>query len=168
MGADLYIEPNFTRNREGLEQLCEDALIKRDQCAKEGRDHSREQEELERINALMHGPEVYFRDAYNCFSMLNAFGLSWWQDIARLRNQREIISKAKARKLAERLRGSQAVRAYNPSDWQDAKSDAGGAITPEVFEHDLKPYWRKRRDKFVSFLLAYANSENPRVKLVVA
>jgi hypothetical protein len=158
MGADLYIEPNYTRNRQGLEQLWKEALIRRDQCAQAGGDPKCEQEEVERINALMYGPEIYFRDSYNCFSMLNAFGLSWWTDIAKLQNQRGIISKAKARKLAESLRGREVDQAYDPRNWQYARSDMGGPVTREVFEAKLKPYWYERRDEFVRFLLAYAQT----------
>jgi hypothetical protein len=57
-------------------------------------DHKCEQEEVERINALnalMYGPAFYFRGSYNCFSMLNAFGLSWWTDIAKVTSKNRAV-----------------------------------------------------------------------------
>lgn len=39
------------------------------------------QEEVLRIDALMHNPELYFRDSYNGTNVLNLCGLSWWSDV---------------------------------------------------------------------------------------
>jgi hypothetical protein len=80
MGADLYLEPIFTENREQWEPLFNQAVERRDQLAKDSAEHKAAQAEVDRYFGWMYC-RGYFRDPYNRWDMLAKFDLDWWGDI---------------------------------------------------------------------------------------
>lgn len=171
MGADLYIEPNFGKSQEAFQPAFEAACRKRDAVRLTYGDGSpaslQAQEEIDELWGQMYSPETYYRDCYNSFSTLAAFGLSWWGDVIPLQTKKGVISKSKARKLAERIRDAEVSVGWCEEAWKHAYFE-NKPVTREVFDTKLKDYWRKDRDDLVRFLLAYANSESKTLKLIAS
>ena len=80
MGADLYLEPVFTENREQWEPLFNQAVARRDRLAEGSPERQAAQVEVERYYDRMYA-RGYFRDPYNDWDLLWKFGLSWWEDV---------------------------------------------------------------------------------------
>jgi hypothetical protein len=80
MGADLYIEPIYSENREQWEPLFNQAVDRRDRLAKDSPQWKSAQAEVERYFGRMHS-RGYFRDPYNCWDVLAKFDLDWWSDV---------------------------------------------------------------------------------------
>jgi hypothetical protein len=80
MGADLYIEPVFTENREQWEPLFDQAVERRDRLAEDSPEWKDAQAEVHRYFRRMYS-RGYFRDPYNHWDVLAKFDLDWWGDI---------------------------------------------------------------------------------------
>ena len=80
MGADLYIESNYSALQARLQPEFEAAVRRRD-AAKSTKARDEAQEEIARIYDEMHPPTAFFRDAYSSNCLLAQLSLSWW-DIA--------------------------------------------------------------------------------------
>jgi hypothetical protein len=161
MGADLYIEPLHSKHCKSFEPLWRDTIEKRDAAWKlYGQDSEpgkAAQAKVWEVSGKMYPPELYFRDSYNCFSVLRPFGLSWWRDVSPMCS-RGHLSKAKARELAERLKQASLVCEWNPAEWKHASFN-GSPVTQEIFESKVKPNWLEERDALVRFLLGFANDK---------
>jgi len=98
VGADLYLEPVYTENREQWEPLFYQAVMRRDKFPKGSRDAKVAQKEVERYFDKMHA-QGYFRDPYNKWSVLWMLKQSWWQDVIPLLDNDARLSVAQTRKL---------------------------------------------------------------------
>lgn len=94
MGADLYCQPLYSKNQEPLDSLFWAAVKKRNlllagtenstslrDLVMGTEEYKAAQEEVDRLDALIHSDELYFRDSYNGTSVLWRLGLSWWNDL---------------------------------------------------------------------------------------
>lgn len=81
MGADLYIQSNFSRLQHKHQRDFELAVASRDKAGNAS-EHDRAQREVSRLYEAMHSNEAYFRDGYNKWCLLAQLDLSWWQDVA--------------------------------------------------------------------------------------
>ncbi len=83
MGADLYIQQIHKPIMEKYQPLFDAAVIKRDALPKDSQKWKAAQEEVTKYYDLMYS-EGYFRDSYNCTSVLWTLDLSWWRDVTPL------------------------------------------------------------------------------------
>lgn len=76
MGADLYINSLYDKNRKKYEKKFNDACRKRDE-AKTEKEKEKCQKQVSKYYDAMFS-EGYFRDSYNATSVLWALDMSWW------------------------------------------------------------------------------------------
>jgi hypothetical protein len=138
MGADLYIESIFDKNKEKYEPLFQAAVQKRD--AFPGRSEAAEetQSDVEKYYNLMYS-EGYFRDSYNDSSLLWTLGLSWWVDVSnKYIDDEGYISVESARKLISLIEPLPFMKFPEPVDGES--------------EDDLRKYFTEKKEKFLTFL----------------
>ena len=168
MGADLYIEPMHEKNCKALAPVWNKVIKERDAMSDiHGRDSDKckvAQEKVEEIFALMNGPEFCFRDSYNCFSTLNAFNLSWWNDfpcneIAFPKFQNgspEVPTGVKPEALkafiARLEAATEVTTEYDPKQWKHSNWNDKGNVTKTIFKREVIPYWKEDREKLLRFL----------------
>jgi hypothetical protein len=187
VGADLMIEPTHTKIYESLKPKWEAAIARRNQVCEaskvlgtckrsdfmDDKGHSeaciQAQAEVNKFDALMYGPETYYRDAYNCFSVLGAYDLSWWRDVAKFQGATGNISRRNAAKLIKMIEEHNKV-VRTPDETHSMMS--AGDKEYKVFDNayfegqkvnkrnwkKLVTYWEKEREDLLRFLKAYANS----------
>jgi hypothetical protein len=102
VGADLYLRPVFTENREQWEPLFNQAVERRDKAPKGSLEQKQAQGEVEGYYNRMY-ERGYFRDPYNNWDLLWKFGLSWWDDIIPLLDEDGCLSVEQVRNVQEML-----------------------------------------------------------------
>jgi hypothetical protein len=102
VGADLYLEPVFSENREQWEPLFKQAAGHRDKLPKNSPEFDAAQAEVMRYFDRMHA-RGYFRDSYNNWNLLQHFGLDWWGDIIPMLDKQGRLSVKRAIEFRVRL-----------------------------------------------------------------
>ena len=102
MGADLYLESLFNPNQKKWQQPFEDAVVARNALTEGTPEYALAQEEVSQCFEKMYGVG-YFRDPYNSSTLLALFGLSWWQDISPLCDDRGYLGADDAHIFLEML-----------------------------------------------------------------
>lgn len=103
MGADLTIRKYYEQSVEKYEGKFNEACQRRN-LAKSQKQKEKIQASVERYYRLMHGSRGYFRDSYNGTSVLNALGLSWWQDVIPMLDKKGDLSPEKAKELIDMVK----------------------------------------------------------------
>ena len=85
MGADLYLNSAFKKNRSKYESKFNHWVAKRDTLQKAGQQEAADkaQEQVWKYYDKMN-ERGYFRDSYNSSNLLWLFELSWWEDVLAL------------------------------------------------------------------------------------
>jgi hypothetical protein len=81
MGADLYIQSQHDKTQKKWGPIFEAAVRKRDGFERGSAEAEEAQKEVDAAYKGLCSPEGYFRDSYNCTSILWQLGLSWWRDV---------------------------------------------------------------------------------------
>jgi hypothetical protein len=79
MGADLYIRKLYEPNRAKYEPLFDKWVKKRDE-AKTEKEKEKARAKTDLYYEKMYS-DGYFRDSYNCTSLMWQYDLSWWSDM---------------------------------------------------------------------------------------
>jgi hypothetical protein len=103
MGADLYINPIFQRQREEWEPEFHKANKLRDSLPRGSAEYQKAQARAEECFEKM-CERGYFRDPYNDHDLLWKFNLSWWEDVIPMLNARSELSIAQACRLLDMLK----------------------------------------------------------------
>ncbi len=89
MGADLYIKSIHQPLVDKYGPLFEAAARRRDQAPAGSKEQTKAQRLVDKYYDRMYAAG-YFRDSYNSTNVLVTLGLSWWQDVMPLCNDREL------------------------------------------------------------------------------
>jgi hypothetical protein len=103
MGADLYINSVFQRQRQEWEPLFEQAARLRDSLQRGSAEYEKAQAQVEEYYEKMY-ERGYFRDPYNDHDLLWKFNVSWWDDVVPMLNDRSELSIAQACHLLDMLK----------------------------------------------------------------
>lgn len=150
MGAALYIQPIHEKNRQALDPKFQEAVKLRDSLP-DGPEKDKAQAQVNEIYDLMYSPESYFRDNYNCFSVLNAIGLSWWQDCPT--TKRGLLPPARARKFLAMVEAHDLPESipFDAERWKSAYWE-DKPVTPAIFQSEIRAWWAQRRRDLINFL----------------
>jgi hypothetical protein len=102
MGADLYINSVFQRQREDWEPEFYKATALRDSLQRGSPEYEKAQAQAEEYYEKMY-ERGYFRDPYNDHDLLWKFNLSWWDDVVPMLNARSELTIAQACHLLDML-----------------------------------------------------------------
>ena len=135
MGADLYLNNEYTELNERLKPKFNDAIAKRDSITdKTSEEYMFYQDKASKIYNQMNPDSCYFRDSYNHSSVLWALGLSWWNDVIPMLTNDGSLEPEKAEAL---------IAMINDADFTDLPKDI-----EEIDEN----YFVEKRDALVKFL----------------
>jgi hypothetical protein len=112
VGADLYLEPVFTENREQWEPLFNQAAHRRDKLPEGSALREQAQADVERYFDKMHA-RGYFRDSYNNWNLLQHFGLDWWEDVLPLLDEEGCLSVERLVEFRVRLWAAEPLFEHN-------------------------------------------------------
>ena len=145
MGADLYLNSRFQKNRARYEPKFRYWVAKRDAWAKAGKQKAADkaQQQVEKYYEKMyeHG---YFRDSYNPSNLLWLFDLSWWRDVLDvLTNKDGEMSPRNAERFLRMLGDREAVFEANLKKVELAKGEARA---------EAEKYFREKYDRLRAFL----------------
>lgn len=149
MGADLYLEPNFSRTRDAMQPKFEEAARKRDRAHKRGDEAavSAAQAEVNEWYDRMYDTEDYFRDSYNPSSVMAAIGLSWWRDVIPMLDADDNLSAERCEALAAEIESREVP--YRTA----AELEAVGCIVDdnENNPESWRNYFLRERESLVRF-----------------
>lgn len=148
MGADLYIKPIFKPQNDKYSDLFHKACVRRDKAKRGSKTAAKEQQAVSFWYNKMYA-KGYFRDSYNCWTMLRTVGLSWWNDVSplltkkgelrgkNLKKFRDMVAKAK-QKLPSK---EQIIK------WGGMVEETGEYSLPEIHK-----YFQEKRQRLIDFL----------------
>lgn len=87
MGADLYFDKECDLANKYVKPLFDKAVALRDKYPADSAEAKLAQEMVTAAREALYPEASYFRDSYNCTSVLNTLGLSWAQDCGPLLNK---------------------------------------------------------------------------------
>jgi hypothetical protein len=108
MGADLYINSVFQRQRQEWEPEFHKANELRNSLSRGSAEYQRAQARAEECFHKMY-ERGYFRDPYNDYDLLLKFNLSWWGDVIPMLNARSELTIAQACHLLDMLKERQDI-----------------------------------------------------------
>ncbi len=108
MGADLYIQSNYEKNKAEFKPLFEAAVEERN-ALPEGKARDAAQRKVIKYSNKMHDESGYFRDSYNGTSLMRVINMSWWKDIGPMINEDGNLEPHKAQMLLEIVRAKKII-----------------------------------------------------------
>jgi hypothetical protein len=135
MGADLYIESNYSQLQEQYRGEFQDAVHRRDK-AKTLRVRNQAQAGVDRLFDATHVATAYFRDAYNSSCLLAQLGLSWWNDVAPKLTEDDHLPLPEVAWLLEQVR----VRRLSCQTTATEEQQAAADVIAKVSGKGTKPH----------------------------
>lgn len=160
MGADLYIRSITNAAEKKHRPLFDAAVAEREKAKQRGDSAAAEaaQVAVEAAYDGMHPEDGYFRDSYNCTSILGQIGLSWWQDVIPLCTKSGHLRGENLRKLIAEIE----ARPVPPAEDLDLTN---GKVEPAG--ENSREEWRKmfveKRERLLRFLRS-ADNGNGNIK----
>lgn len=110
MGADLYIESIYKKNYARYNPTFEYWASIRDALHQVGNEAAakKAQKQVCKYYNKMH-EQGYFRDSYNCFSLMWVFDLSWWRDTQHLIDSQGWMKPRKIKRFLRMLKDREAA-----------------------------------------------------------
>jgi len=102
MGADLYISAVFDPHNKKWQEKFDEAVALRNSLTKDAPGYDEAQKQVEYCFDKMY-ERGYFRDSYNDSNLLWRFGLSWWEDIIPMLDDKSRLSVERANQLLTML-----------------------------------------------------------------
>jgi hypothetical protein len=148
MGADLYIQQIHKPIMDKYQPLFHAAVRKRDALPKGSKAAAGAQEEVTKCYDLMYS-EGYFRDSYNCTSVLWTLDLSWWRDVTPLCDEQRDRKGENLKKFREMVA---TANQWVPSRRQLKKQHATVDNEGENSLEEWHKYYKEEREKLLAFL----------------
>jgi len=148
MGADIYMA-GFSEYSEQFQPAFQEAAAARDRAHEEGDKAKADklQEEVSKLYDKMYGDNpYYFRDSYNCTSILWQLGLSWWSDIGDRLNEEGELEEEGIRWLLEQVQDGEI-----PPAEELRLDNAADADTPEGLQ-SWREFFVKKQQSLIEFL----------------
>ena len=102
MGADLYIQLTYKKQRDKYEPAFYEWARKRDEAVDEEAEKVC-QEKVTYYHNKMNDEAGYFRDSYNNSNLLNLFGISYWGNFNEYLDKGGVLTPANAQALLDDL-----------------------------------------------------------------
>jgi len=147
MGADLYINSRFKNNHEKYEKHFTTAVKIRDEFLSDSNQEKEVQTLIDHFYDKMYS-KGYFRDSYNCSSMLQTLDLSWWQDVGKLLNKSNELTPTKAKEFLKLI---QSASLKLPTKKELIKKGANVDNKKDTLKswHDM---FKKHKQELIDFL----------------
>ena len=145
MGADLYLNSSFQKNRARYEAKFNHWVAKRDALHKAGKKKAADeaQQQVAKYYDKMY-ERGYFRDSYNPSNLLWLFDLSWWQDVLEVLVGKDgKMSPRNAGRLLQMLADREPVFETNLKKVKPAKGET---------QAEVEEYFREKYDCLKAFL----------------
>ena len=144
MGADLYMNKSFEKNRLKYSPQLDKKIEERNALPEGCDEANKAQEEVGELFNKLYSGEVYYRDSYNHGSLLWSLGLSWWDDVSKYIDDEGDMSPQMAQEFLDVIEGA---------DLEVDKEFAKGAYEDEGWTHEqCVEYFEERRQELISFL----------------
>jgi hypothetical protein len=147
MGADLYLNSVFQKNRARYAPKLDHWVAKRDTLHKAGQQEAADeaQKQVVRYYDKMY-QRGYFRDSYNSSNLLWLFDLSWWQDVLEVLVGKDgKMSPEKAKSFLRLLEDRESVFQANLAKVKSADGETRA---------EVEQYFRKKYERLKAFLRA--------------
>jgi hypothetical protein len=142
MGADLYINSIFNPNMQKYSPKFEKAVKDRSSYKEGTTLYEQAQKKVERYYDLMYAVG-YFRDSYNASSLLNALGLSWWQNVIPMLDKEQCLNLTAIKKFKGMVK--KAKLSTIDADWV-INNYAGGPV------EEWQQYFIEKKGMLLAYL----------------
>jgi hypothetical protein len=145
VGADLYLNSVFQKNRDRYAPKFDHWVAKRNALHKAGQQEAADeaQKRVLKYYDKMH-ERGYFRDSYNPSNLLWLFGLSWWQDVLNVLVGKDgKMSPRDAERLLQMLADREPVFEANLKKVKPAKGETRA---------EVEKYFRDKYERLKAFL----------------
>ena len=145
MGADLYLNSVFQKNRDKYEPKFDHWVAKRNALRKAGQLEAADEAQK---SVLKYYDKMYergyFRDSYNPSNLLWLFGLSWWRDVLDVLVGKDgKMSPRNAKRFLQMLADREQVFEANLKKVKPAKGETGA---------EVEKYFRDKYERLKAFL----------------
>jgi len=149
MGADLYIKPVFDKNETKYRPMWDKAIAKRDKATRGTIAANKAQKEVDKAWENLH-KVGYFRDSYNCWTMLATLKLSWWRDVGPLLTKETCLLEGENLKKFRDM----VVLAKQELPDKDTIIKNGGQVskTGDDSLENIHKYFQDKRQRLIDFL----------------
>lgn len=160
MGADLYITSIYNENMKKYQKRFSEAIHKRDSLPLGTKPRKEAQKIVEQIYNKMYS-KGYFRESYGGPGLMAAYGLSWWQNVAKLQNSRGVIGENGIEQLLDIFKKKISFEDFSSNiqkivdDYNSGPSRSLPKTLEEFAGEPMKDYYKwvlKRRLEFNKFL----------------
>lgn len=155
MGADLYRNDILDPIREQTKKTFDEAVAVRDALPPNDPRLDAAQADVDAAYDAMYPDGAYFRDSYNCSSVLNRLGLSWWQDVIPMLDKEGNLSPDRCKELADQIDNID-LQPISDSDWQD-NWQSHTRDTRESWDK----YFLEKKQRLIDFLRSAAEAGQP-------
>jgi hypothetical protein len=145
VGADLYLNSVFQKNRDKYEPKFDHWVIKRNALEKAGEQEAadRAQKWVSKYYGKMY-ERGYFRDSYNSSNLLWLFDLSWWRDVLEVLVGKDgKMSPRNAKRFLQMLADREPVFEANLKKVKPAKGETRA---------EVEKYFRDKYERVKAFL----------------
>lgn len=146
MGADLYLNAAYEKRLAKMQPKLNEAFQKRASLMQGTTNYQQAQEAcLHLFNQLHEG--VYFRDSYNCGSVVWSLDLSWWEDISPMLDTRNLLSIDKTYELINTIKGKELQVSDSLLEHFETKEEA-------------RQYLKEKKRELLKFLQKSINNDD--------
>ena len=155
MGADLYsdsiVDPAREKWTPAFEKACSEREKVQKKLEKLGVDFWKDekfkkvQAKIDEAYGNMYPDEGYFRDSYNCSSVLARLELSWWKDVIPMLDKEGKLVGPKIKELVEMIESRELKLV-------DAEEYAEKFRNPEDSADDWNKYFIQKKQNLLKFL----------------